>query len=627
MIDELIAKLPTANSLKGKLTLLIIILLVMALLTTGIIAYQISASILSQQKSTQIGHKVEDTAVKIENWIIDRKIDLGLLARQDVLTKALGDGFVAKSAQEKTTDLFNTYIKEYENYYKNILLTNKNLELVVSAADQSLIGKKLKAEQLQQALTKSQGVVIDSGSIKIDTKETFLVTVPVNNGQGLLIGSINLDFITENYLWQMDLGTTEHVALLNDQTTIVNLNSSENLIKTVKNKNQARTIEVQGKQGSILTTSHKIASTGWTMIAGVNKKEILSGLQKLKQWLTIILLIILVLVGGVVWVASGKFVQPILKAIAFAEEIAEGNLKVETLEIKSSGEVGKLGQALNGMRDNLKEMVTELLEFIEDLSAYSEELSASTEEGTNAIKETTNLIENISANIQQISASTEEITSFAQEASSQTEVGSENIEDTIINIDQINKKVNQAVEVMNNLDTKSEEIGQIVELITNIAEQTNLLALNASIEAARAGGEAGDKTAGQGFAVVAEEIRELAERTAQSTDNIRNLIRKIQNLSETGVNSVQEVKSQAEQGKKVVEATGEVFEQIETSSQETATQIEQTASAVQNLAEQSDDVRTAVQEINDMSQEVANSSQELAEMAQKVQTLIEKFKV
>ncbi|ADL13593.1 methyl-accepting chemotaxis protein [Acetohalobium arabaticum] len=336
----------------------------------------------------------------------------------------------------------------------------------------------------------------------------------------------------------------------------------------------------------------------------------------------IILLIVTVIIGVIVALAINKRITyPIIKAEEFAEKIAAGDLDIDSLEVENDDEIGVLANSLNQMQANLQELVADLIDTIEELTAYSEELTASAQEGNATIETTNELIENISASIQQISAGAEEVASFANEADTKTESGSENIQDALESMADIRNSVEGTVDIIEELDAYSKEIGQIINLITDISEQTNLLALNAAIEAARAG------EAGQGFSVVAEEIRQLAEETNEATERIAELINKTQQKADVGLEAVQEVETKVAKGQEIIDKTGDVFGEIKDNSKATALQIEDTADAAQQLAESSDEVNQAAQDIGNMSDEIAASSQELANMSQDLERLVNKFNV
>ncbi|WP_408956158.1 methyl-accepting chemotaxis protein [Natroniella sp. ANB-PHB2] len=317
---------------------------------------------------------------------------------------------------------------------------------------------------------------------------------------------------------------------------------------------------------------------------------------------------------------SKQIIKPITAVISQGQQ---GDF-TKKLSFFVRDEIGELIATFNLIIGNFQGLISEINSIVENLSAYSEELSASAEEGNATIETTNDLIQSISSSIQQISASAEEVASFSQETTSQTNIGSQNIETTVNSIEEINQAVNETVGVINELDQNSKEIEQIVELITNIAEQTNLLALNAAIEAARAGS---NTEGGQGFAVVAEEIRQLASETAEATDEIARLVIRTQKQSQAGIKKIREVAEKTKQGQEIVEKTGGVFAQIKSSIQETSIQIEQTASATNELAQDSDEIRSATDDVNNMSDEISNSAQELAEMAQKLQRLVKQFDV
>ncbi|MCK8825718.1 methyl-accepting chemotaxis protein [Fuchsiella alkaliacetigena] len=333
----------------------------------------------------------------------------------------------------------------------------------------------------------------------------------------------------------------------------------------------------------------------------------------------VLFLLIVSLLGF--WAVPKFIVAPIRRPVNFARQIADGNLNIEALEVDFDDEIGDLCNSLNEMQVKLRELVAEILKKIDMLSGYSQELSAASEESNANIDSIIDRLKNVDSITQQVAESSQEITALAEESTAQAQLGNENLEQTVSSLKSINQEVEEAVTVINQLDSTSQEIGQIIEVINDIAEQTNLLALNAAIEAARAGEH------GRGFAVVAEEIRELAEETANSTQDISKLIKETQQKSEAGLKAVQKVETKVSEGKEVAEKTGSVFDEIEGSIGETSEHMEETAVATKILAQSSEEVLDTSEAIGDMSDEVTKSSQELADMAQELQNLVDKFTV
>lgn len=381
----------------------------------------------------------------------------------------------------------------------------------------------------------------------------------------------------------------------------------------------------------------------------------------------ITLLIIVIAASLVLSISIGLLMtrlitKPIKDIQALFAETEQGDFTVKGT-YQSKDELGLLTASFNKMVAGVRSIIETVGETSHQVASSSQELSASADESTKASEYISTTIQELAVGSDQqvesvensrtvikgmtefagrISSSAEKAAATADQTAKMSLEGTKAIDKVSAQMQSINETVVSLSEAFKHLTERSNEIGNITEVITSIAEQTNLLALNAAIEAARAGEQ------GKGFAVVADEVRKLAEQSAQSAEQITRLITIIQNDTKQTMNSVISATGEVKEGLVVVHEAGGAFQKIENSITEVVTQINDVTNLVKNLTAGTSEIETAISGVKEVAEtaagstqtvsaatqeqlasmeEIAAASQILAQNAEELQHLIQKFKI
>ncbi|MCO8170594.1 methyl-accepting chemotaxis protein [Pseudomonas sp. 21LCFQ02] len=346
------------------------------------------------------------------------------------------------------------------------------------------------------------------------------------------------------------------------------------------------------------------------------------------------LLAILLAMAVIAWVLTRSIVSPLADAVTAANRVASGDL---TRDIKVSGhdEPAQLLNALNIMQHNLRDTITQIAASSNQLASASEELNSVTEDASRGLHKQNAEIEQAATAVNEMTAAVEEVASNAvitaeasKGADKSTAQGREKVNQALESIEHLVGDVSTTSQEIEQLASQVNDISKVLDVIRSVAEQTNLLALNAAIEAARAG------EAGRGFAVVADEVRGLAHRTQESTQEIEKMIGGIQTGSERAVDAMQSSRQRATATLDVAQAANQALEGIA----EAINSINQRnlviASASEQQAQVAREVDRNLVNIRDLSMQTsagANqtsaASQELSSLAVGLNTMISRFKV
>jgi len=339
-------------------------------------------------------------------------------------------------------------------------------------------------------------------------------------------------------------------------------------------------------------------------------------------WTLIIVSLISVGVGTVAGTLINRSVsKPIGEALSVCNEIAAGNLNIQ-IEASSNDEVGLLQKSLSNMVDNLNKTIKHIRESSQAQAAASHELAAITEQtGRNVVEQheatdqVATAINEMSATIRDVSINTQSAASEANNAKSKVGNGEEVVKSTQSEAEKLLQQMNVTMEKIQNLADGAANIGGILDVIKGIADQTNLLALNAAIEAARAGEQ------GRGFAVVADEVRSLAQSTQDSTGEIEGMIRKLQAEANESISAMKVgVENSTSMQSQTIEL-GEVFANIRSSVDSIFDMTAQIASASEEQSAVAEEINNSATLISSKAEETGQGSRQIAVSSEKLATL------
>lgn len=321
------------------------------------------------------------------------------------------------------------------------------------------------------------------------------------------------------------------------------------------------------------------------------------------------------------------------EVVEIAGQVASGNLAVE-VDILGKRE-DSLIFAMHTMVANLRNLVTQTIDISSGIASASAQLHATAEQIATGSEEVAAQTSTVATASEEMAATSSDIArncnlaaDNSQGASTSAEKGGAVVQKTISGMHRIAEQVKSSAQTVERLGVRSEQIGEIVGTIEDIADQTNLLALNAAIEAARAGEQ------GRGFAVVADEVRALAERTTKATREIGEMIKAIQNETKAAVLAMEEGVSEVEKGARSSEESGHALVEILASINEVTMQINQIATAAEQQTATTNEVTNNIQQVTDIihqsargAEETSTAASQLEVQSQQLQNLVSNFRI
>ncbi len=384
----------------------------------------------------------------------------------------------------------------------------------------------------------------------------------------------------------------------------------------------------------------EIEGLKWAILAEIDRDEAYAAAYELRDDILLLMtavgVVLFFLSGGLGWFFSIQLARPLERIVHSMRDISSGSGDLTVrLDDRSKDELGQLAGAFNIFVAKLDDIMGQVGASTDELATASEELSMITrdtrqgvEQQQNEIQLVATAIEEMTATVKEVAQNTNATAEASQSAGAQVDAGKQVLQSSLAAVQQLSQRMHESQEVVNALQQDSAKVETVLDVIRGIAEQTNLLALNAAIEAARAGEQ------GRGFAVVADEVRVLAQRSQVSTEEIRDIIESLQNRSQQTTVMLQENNEDIATTVDLSEQTERAFQEIDAAVKRLLDMSTQIASAAEEQASVTDEISNNVENINQVAQSTAvgaeqteTSSQMLAQLGDNLKGLVGQFRV
>lgn len=674
------------TSIRKKILLILLPFFLVVFSSLAGISYYLSNQLLVQSVNEEAKTIGNDYANQIQGDVRERVIHLEELASNPYLQEAADKGKIVEvMAQAKKR------VGKFDNLFF-IWLNGTGIR-----ADGS-VSQNRERDYFKKVIETQKTYIAEPAIAQSTGKMSILMSVPIfNNGQ--LVGVLGCSYTLENFTEKVKKlkfketgygfvvdasGLTLAYPTNGEFIGKLKLNDKkvDPELKVQKSELDDRLVDlfkiaaVNGKQitgkynfvdgvaeMAAFTPINLPGDRRWVMVVAAPEMEVNQGINKLAQTMTIVSLVFIIIAVTVIVILSKQFVRPIQHIRDACLLLAQGDFREGEIKDFGKDEIGQLAQGFRMMRFNLHSLVAKVQGQAEQVAAASEELMASAEQSAqvasqvaisiedvvNGAQEKLAIADDTSIVVEQMAASTKEIVVIinamaeqSAQATAKAKSGNQSVDKAVIQMGQIEQTVNNSARVIEELGERSKEIGQIVSTISSIASQTNLLALNAAIEAARAGEQ------GRGFAVVADEVRKLAEQSQGAAKQIAALIGQIQSDTDKAVVAMNDGTREAKLGAEVVNASGEAFREIVVRITKMSEQVQEISSATDRMGAGSEQIVGAVQQIDRLCksavveahtvsvateeqsasmEEIASASHALANMAQELEGAVHKFKI
>ncbi|AQS57686.1 methyl-accepting chemotaxis protein [Desulforamulus ferrireducens] len=639
------------KSIKGLFigTAITVVIIVFAA-QTGLGLYQFN-KIISQDIDTILEYQVEKEAAYLNNRIADvGKVSYSLAANikamstynTDYMLEMIKPYITAEEMAIGAGFWFEPYAFNPDQKYYGPYVYKENGEIQITWDYSNEEYDYFKYDWYQDTLKSKQRVVYSEPYLDTVSGMLMLTTSSLITKDDRILGvttcDINIDEL-QNYVRNIKVGEEGYAFIVTGQGYYLahrdndkNLNEkiTEDQDESIKalgqkilasNKNELAEVSMTGQEYYVAYAP--VGETGLKIVLAMPSHEISSVINNYMKTIifsSVVSIILLILV--LYWLITKKITNPLQMLVKETQRFADGDLQInQDNPIKTKDEIGLLAQAFRDMVVQMNVLVKEIVEKSRQVATAAQQMNASATQTSAGAIETASTMNEISATVENVAANMDDVSNVSKTSAALAQEGGREIAKVNEQMQEITDSTRSVAGVIQGLSQRSQEINQIVELITGIADQTNLLALNAAIEAARAGEQ------GRGFAVVADEVRRLAEQTAGATKQINGLIASVQTEAQRAETQINENVTTVQNGSLLVQELGHKFSRIAEDVEGLAQQIAQVVAATEELNSGVQNVAAAAEEQTASMEEVSATSESLEKLAKELSSLVEKFKV